>query len=99
MSAEAAPPEANLTNPDTTLDGRARRTRAEHFHEEAEKRVNRILLEIDRLERLSNTSSNEYSVEQVETMFAAIFERTQRVAKKFDHSQGPAFEMPELNPF
>ncbi len=89
------PPESNAT-PSTTP--KVRRTRQDHFREEAEIRVNRILLEIDKLSRLSSTSSNEYSVEQIETMFAAIFERIQRIAKKFDHSKGPAFEMPELNP-
>jgi hypothetical protein len=99
------PPEAQamISEPTTPTDTeqapRARRTRADHFREEAEKRVNRIFLEIDKLEKLSATSSNEYSTEQVEAMFSAIFERTQQTAKKFDHSKGPAFEMPELNPF
>jgi hypothetical protein len=99
---EAYPPESSgsISEPTTTTDTeqapRARRTRADHFREEAEKRTNRILSEIEKLSRLSNTSANEYSTEQVEAMFAAIFERVQQTAKKFDHSKGPAFEMPDL---
>ncbi len=102
------PPLPQVTAPSTTPSDtptnapsntpRARRTREDHFREEAEKQTNRILIEIEKLSKLSKTSSNEYSPEQVKEMFEAIGRRLAEIYRKFDQSQGPAFEMSALNP-
>lgn len=72
----------------------ASETRSQHFTRLAERAVNQILKDIDRLSRLSATRSNEYSNNQIVAIFQAINEKLAVTRQRFQREQSEGFVMP-----
>lgn len=62
---------------------KANETKAEKFIRLGEYRMNKAIDAIGRLENLANRSSYEYTLEQVEAMFAALEGKVAEVKEKF----------------
>ena len=76
---------------------RHRRTKEQHFAQEAEKRVNLILDQFDRLGKLSLRSTNSYAPRQITAMSEMLQKKLDSVLSKFSTGSCGPFQMPPMS--
>ncbi len=76
---------------------RQRRSKEDHFAEEAEKRVNFILKQYNHLGKLSSRATNTYSTQQVAALSEILTGKLRSTLSKFSTPPGASeFQMPRI---
>ncbi len=84
----------NGSSSDTGSPRRVRRSKAQHFSDEAEKRVNFLLEHMDRLGKLSSRATNTYSEQQIQAISRALSGKLESTLAKFSNGHSSGFKMP-----